>query len=87
MKNLTAAIFLTLLFFTVSAFSEEYAVGFSQNPEYSIPVPVSVTPEEAKPVQPAVDKLLLINQKHLVLRIDLCMCLMIIIRNRFVHYS
>ena len=56
MKNLTAAIFLTLLFFTVSAFSEEYAVGFSQNPEYSIPVPVSVTPEEAKPVQSAEER-------------------------------
>ena len=39
MKNLTAAIFLTLLFCTVSAFSEETAEGFNQNPEYSLPPP------------------------------------------------
>ena len=39
MKNMTAAIFLTLLFCTVSAFSEETAEGFNQNPEYSLPPP------------------------------------------------
>ena len=39
MKNMTAAIFLTLLFCTVSAFSEETAGGFNQNPEYSLPLP------------------------------------------------
>ena len=39
MKNMTAAIFLTLLFCNVSAFSEETAEGFNQNPEYSLPPP------------------------------------------------
>ena len=39
MKNMTVAIFLTLLFCTVSAFSEETAGGFNQNPEYSLPLP------------------------------------------------
>ena len=53
MKNLTAAIFLTLLFCTVSASGEETAEGFNQNPEYSIPSPAGETPEAAKPVQSA----------------------------------
>ena len=48
MKNLTAAIFLTLLFCTVSASGEETAAGFNQNPEYSIP-----SPEPAKPADEA----------------------------------
>lgn len=48
MKNLTAGIFLTLLFFTVSAFSEETAEGFNQNPEYSLP-----SSEPAKPADEA----------------------------------
>ena len=39
MKNMTASIFLTLLFCTVSAFSEETTEGFNQNPEYSLPPP------------------------------------------------
>ena len=37
MKNMTAAIFLTLFFCTVYAFGEETAEGFNQNPEYSLP--------------------------------------------------
>jgi len=54
MKNLTSAIFLILLFCTVSSFSEETAEGFNQNPEYSLPVPPrTITPETAKPVQSA----------------------------------
>ena len=53
MRFLTAAILLTLLFCTVSAFSEETAEGFNQNPEYSIPAPASVIPDAAKPVRSA----------------------------------
>ena len=46
MKNLTAAVFLALLFWTVSGNSEDSAPGFNQNPEYSIP-----SSEPAKPAE------------------------------------
>ena len=50
MKNLTAAIFLTLLFVTVSAISGETADGFNQNPEYILPAPAPAKPaEKAEP--------------------------------------
>ena len=39
MKNLTVAIFLTLLFCAVSGTGEETADGFQQNPEYAVPAP------------------------------------------------
>ena len=52
MKNMTAAIFLTLLFCTVYAFSEETAEGFNQNPEYSLPAPEPAKPAGEAAKQP-----------------------------------
>lgn len=39
MKIVTAAVFLALLFFSVSGNSQESAEGFNQNPEYTVPAP------------------------------------------------
>ena len=54
MKNKTVAIFLTLLFCTVSAFSEETADGFNQNPEYSLPPPEPAKPAGEAAKQPEI---------------------------------
>ena len=62
MKNLTAAIFLTLLFCTVSAFSEETAEGFNQNPEYSLPPSEPAKPAGETAKQPEIPDAEVINE-------------------------
>jgi len=52
MRILTAAIFLALLFYTVSGNSEDPAPGFNQNPEYSIPAPEPAQPADKSAKQP-----------------------------------